>query len=89
MRPTTGSPAGPRDLAGADRSGRLSAACTLDEVDGAPRITAVELTVRAQVPRLEQTDFEDSVGRAAALCPVSNALRSNVQISLQSELEQH
>jgi osmotically inducible protein OsmC len=67
----------------------VSAACTLDEVDGAPRITTIELTVRAQVPRLEQTDFEDSVGRAAALCPVSNALRSNVQISLQSELVQH
>jgi lipoyl-dependent peroxiredoxin len=28
----------------------VSAACTLDEVEGAPRITTVELTVRAQVP---------------------------------------
>ena len=66
----------------------VNTACTPDEVEDAPRITAVELAVRAQVPGLEQADFEQHVGRAAALCPVSNALRSNVQISLQSELEQ-
>jgi osmotically inducible protein OsmC len=33
----------------------VNTACTLDEVDGAPRITTIELTVRAQLPRLEQT----------------------------------
>src|SRR3954452_19385316 len=31
----------------------VSAACTLDEVEGAPRITTVELTVRAEVPGLD------------------------------------
>jgi osmotically inducible protein OsmC len=31
----------------------VKAACTLDEVDGAPRITTIELAVRAQVPGLE------------------------------------
>jgi osmotically inducible protein OsmC len=35
----------------------VNTACTPDEVEGAPRITAVELTVRAQLPGLEQTDF--------------------------------
>jgi osmotically inducible protein OsmC len=67
----------------------VNAACTLDEVAGTPRITAVALNVRAQVPGLEQADFEQQVGRAADLCPVSNALRSNVQISLDSKLEPH
>jgi osmotically inducible protein OsmC len=33
---------------------RVSASCTLDEVEGAPRITTIELTVRAQVPGLER-----------------------------------
>jgi osmotically inducible protein OsmC len=66
----------------------VSAACTLDEVDGAPRITTVELTIRARVPGLEQASFEQTVERAADLCPVSNALRGNVTISLSSELEQ-
>jgi len=64
----------------------VSAACTLEEVDGAPRITTSELTIRAQVPGLEQTDFEQLLGRAANLCPVSNAVRGNVEISLASEL---
>ena len=64
----------------------VSAACTLDEVEGAPRITTVELTVRAQVPGLEAAVLERMVGRAADLCPVSNALRGNVQINVQSEL---
>jgi osmotically inducible protein OsmC len=67
----------------------VSAACTLDEVDGGPRITTSELTVRAQVPGLDRAGLEDNVGRAADLCPVSNALRGNVEISLQSELEEH
>ncbi len=66
----------------------ITAACTLDEVDGAPRITTLELTVRARVPGLEQASFEQTVERAADLCPVSNALRGNVEINLRSELEQ-
>ena len=64
----------------------ISAACTLDEVDGAPRITIIELAIRAQVSGLEQTDFEQLLGRAADLCPVSNALRGNVEISVAGEL---
>jgi lipoyl-dependent peroxiredoxin len=65
----------------------VSAACTLDEVEGAPRITTAELTVRAQVPGLEPTDFERMVGRAGDLCPVSNALRGSVAINVRSELQ--
>ena len=67
----------------------VNAACTLDEFAGAPRITTVELGVRAHVPDIEQPDFEQQVARAAALCPVSNALRSNVQISLHTKLQPH
>jgi lipoyl-dependent peroxiredoxin len=63
----------------------VSAACTLDEVDGAPRITTVELAVRAEVPGLAPAELERAVGRAADLCPVSNALRGNVEISVRSE----
>ncbi len=66
---------------------QVSAACTLDEVDGAPKITAVALTVVARVPGLEEAAFEQAVERAAGLCPVSNALRGNVEIGVQGELE--
>jgi osmotically inducible protein OsmC len=64
----------------------VSAACTLDEVEGAPRITTVELTVRAQVPGVNAGVLERIVGHAADLCPVSNALRGNVTINVRSEL---
>jgi|SRR3954451_13897018 len=61
----------------------VNAACTLDEVQGAPRITKVELTVRAEVPALQAAELERVVARAADLCPVSNALRGNVEITFQ------
>jgi lipoyl-dependent peroxiredoxin len=64
----------------------VSAACTLDELEGTPRITTVDLTVRAQVPGLEATGLERMVERAAAVCPVSNALRGNVKINVGSEI---
>jgi lipoyl-dependent peroxiredoxin len=65
----------------------VAAECTLDEVDGAPRITSVDLSVRAVVPGLDAGKFERMVGRAEDLCPVSNALHGNVRISVRHELE--
>ena len=65
----------------------VTAACTLDEVDGAPRITTIELTVRARVPRLDTAGLQRNVAQAADLCPVSNALRGNVAITVRDELE--
>ena len=65
----------------------VSAASTLDEVDGAPRITTVQLTVHARVPGLDAAELERTVGLAADLCPVSNALRGNVEIGVRNELE--
>jgi lipoyl-dependent peroxiredoxin len=64
----------------------VNAACTLDEVGGAPRISEVELTVRARVPGLDADVLERIVGQAADLCPVSNALRGNVEINVRNEL---
>jgi lipoyl-dependent peroxiredoxin len=66
----------------------VTAACTLDEVDGAPRITAVELTVRARVPALDTASLERNVAQTAALCPVSNALRGNVEITVRAEVDE-
>ena len=66
----------------------VTAGCKLDEVNGAPRITSVELTVRARVRALEAVDLERIVAQAGALCPVSNALRGNVEISVRAELDE-
>jgi lipoyl-dependent peroxiredoxin len=66
----------------------VTAACTLDEVDGAPRITTSELTVRARVPGLDKAALQRNVAEAADLCPVSNALRGNVAITVRDELDE-
>jgi osmotically inducible protein OsmC len=62
------------------------AECVLAEVQGAPRITDVTLHVRAHAPSLDEAAFDDAVAKAAALCPVTNALRGNVEISLDAVL---
>ena len=65
----------------------MSAVCTLAEVDGAPQITTCELSVRARVAGLDQPGFERHLNTASDLCPVSNALRAGVQITVNGELE--
>lgn len=65
----------------------VSARCTLDEVEGAPRITSVELAVRAQLGGLDQERFERHLAKAEELCPVSNALRAGVEIQVSGELD--
>jgi lipoyl-dependent peroxiredoxin len=66
----------------------VTAICTLDEVDGAPRITASELTVLARAPSLDKPGLERSVAAAAELCPVSNALRGNVEITVRDDVDE-
>jgi len=65
----------------------VSATCILDEVGGGPRITTIELSVRGRVAGLDQSAFARHVAAAGDLCPVSNALRAGVQISVNGELE--
>jgi lipoyl-dependent peroxiredoxin len=63
-----------------------SASCVFDEVGGAPLISAA-FRVQAQVEALDQAGFNEAVDQAAALCPVSNALRGNVEISVAAILD--
>ncbi len=58
--------------------------CTLD--DAALRITAIELVVRGRVGGLDAAAFAAAVERAERLCPVSNALRGNVVITVLPHL---
>jgi osmotically inducible protein OsmC len=63
----------------------VTAAVTLDAVDGVPTITTSELTVRAQVAGLSADDFAKIVDAAAALCPVSR-LFAGAEISVDAQL---
>lgn len=64
----------------------VSAVASLDRVDGALKITEMELTVTGNVPGIEAAQFEELARTAEGRCPVSNALRNNVDIKLNALL---
>jgi osmotically inducible protein OsmC len=63
----------------------VDAVCTLD--DEQLKITTMGLEVRGKVPGIGEDEFENAAREAEQLCPVSNALRGNVEIRLQTRLE--
>jgi len=62
------------------------AACTLTVGEQGPRITAMKLTVRGQVPGMDQETFRQMAREGDRNCPVSNLLRSGLEISIEAEL---
>lgn len=64
----------------------VSAVCSLDRVEGALKITGVDLTARGKVAGIDQRRFDELAQIAEQRCPVSNALRGNVEIRLHAEL---
>jgi lipoyl-dependent peroxiredoxin len=64
----------------------VDAVCTLDMVDGGPKVTKVELTVEGKVSGLDQSGFEDLAKQAEQGCPISNLLRNGAEISLNAKL---
>jgi osmotically inducible protein OsmC len=66
---------------------RVTAICTLEEVEGKPKITRMDLEVHGKVTGLDAASFEQATQKAEQLCPVSNALRNNVAIRLTARLE--
>ncbi|MFL5761398.1 MAG: OsmC family peroxiredoxin [Thermomicrobiales bacterium] len=55
---------------------------------GGMKVTYSRLSVRGKVPGLDQAGFEEEAKKGEQGCPVSNALRNNVEISLEASLEQ-
>jgi osmotically inducible protein OsmC len=66
---------------------QTDAAVTLGRVDGAPTITKIELTTVGSVPGIDDAAFQELAGKAKAGCPVSKALASVPEITLQATLE--
>ncbi len=54
---------------------------------GGMQVTHSNLTVRGRVPGLDQAGFTDLARQGEQGCPVSNALRNNVEITLDATLE--
>jgi lipoyl-dependent peroxiredoxin len=65
----------------------VDATVTFDRVDGAMKVTTSQLQVRGVVPGLDQAGFQAAAEKAEKGCPVSNALRGNVEISVEAQLE--
>lgn len=62
------------------------AACTVEKVGEGFRITRMELTVRGTVEGLDEDGFREAAEQAKDGCPVSNALKNNVEFVLDAKL---
>lgn len=63
-----------------------SAACTLEMIDGGPKITKMDLTVKGKVPGLDQATFAKLANETKAGCPVSRALAGIPSFSVAATL---
>ena len=64
----------------------VTAEVTFDTDDG-PRISTSELTVNAVVPGIDDPTFQEIANGAKDGCPVSGALKGNVDLVLNATLE--
>jgi osmotically inducible protein OsmC len=65
---------------------QTDAEVTLRMVDGAPTITKIALVTTGHVPGIDQAGFEAAAADAKANCPVSKALASVPEITLEAKL---
>jgi osmotically inducible protein OsmC len=59
---------------------------TLSQVDGAFRITSVNLSVRGEVDGIGEEAFRAAAQEAKEGCPISNALADSIEITLDAAL---
>jgi osmotically inducible protein OsmC len=64
----------------------ISATVSFDIVDGMPTITTVALTVRGRASGIDADGFARAAAAAKDGCPVSRALKGNVEITLDAAL---
>jgi osmotically inducible protein OsmC len=66
---------------------RTEAVVTLGRTDDGPTITKIALTTVARVPGIDDAAFQEHAQAAKAGCPVSRALASVPEITLDATLE--
>jgi lipoyl-dependent peroxiredoxin len=65
----------------------VDAACRFEPIpEGGFKIASMKLDVRASVPGIDQAGFERALSDAESGCPVSNALRGNVEVDVSGAL---
>ncbi len=55
--------------------------------EGGPRVASSALEVRGRVPGLDQAGFQKAAEAAKDGCPISQALKGNVELSVKATLE--
>ena len=63
-----------------------TAACTVQPVPGGFGITTMKLNVQAKVPSIDKNKFDQIAQETKEGCPVSRALKGNVDIQLEARL---
>jgi len=63
-----------------------TARCTVERVNDAFTITRIELNTTAVVPSIDDATFQTIAASARDTCPVSRALKGNVDIQLTAKL---
>jgi osmotically inducible protein OsmC len=64
----------------------VSATVTFDRVDGGWKVVSSALTVRGTVPGATADSFRQAAEAAKDGCPISQALKGNVQLSVETTL---
>ncbi|MDQ3668815.1 MAG: OsmC family peroxiredoxin [Actinomycetota bacterium] len=64
----------------------VSATSSFDKLDAGFKITRIRLDVQGRVAGIDSATFEQAARQAEQSCPVSNALRGNVEISVEARL---
>ena len=59
-----------------------------DKEGGGMKVTHSHLTVNGKVQGMDQATFADAAKKAEAECPVSNAYRGNMEITVDAKLSQ-
>jgi len=65
---------------------RLEASTTVSFVPG-EGVKSSHLVVRGRVPGIDQTAFEQAAASAGENCPISQALKGNIDIAVEATLE--
>jgi osmotically inducible protein OsmC len=71
---------------GGNTAERIEASASVTFVPG-EGVKSSHFVVRGRVPGLDQTGFEDAARDASENCPISQALKGNIDITVEATLE--
>jgi len=64
----------------------VTATVTFEQVTGGFKVKSSALAVKGKVPKLDAAGFEKAAQSAKDGCPISQALKGNVELSVQAKL---